>query len=222
MMINKEAFYHGYRQIFGPIKKDGTVKSLDAIIDVFNSNPIKIKPIEKMAYMLATVRHECGPNMLPITENLNYSARRLTQVWPSRFPTIDKAAKYANNQELLGDYVYGGRLGNGRFEGFKYRGRGFVQITGYVNYKKFGELLEVDLNSNPDLAKDVNIGAQILYKGMVDGLFTGRKLSGYINSGKIDYFTAREIVNADKGRVGQSIEDDARKFEKILQKSFDI
>lgn len=218
-MINKYKFYQAYRDVFGPITKDDTVSSIDAILAQLNATEIKIKPIEKMAYMLATVRHECGPNMLPITENLNYSAKRLTQVWPSRFPTIDKAAKYANNPEMLGDYVYGNRLGNGRFEGFRYRGRGFVQITGYTNYKKFSELLGIDLIANPDLAKDKSIGAKILITGMVDGLFTGRKLSGYINSGKIDYVNARDIVNADKTRVGDSIAADAKKFVKVLTRA---
>jgi putative chitinase len=216
-MINKEMFYKAYRQMFGDIKKDQTVKCIDAILDEFDNTEIKIKPIEKMAYMLATVRHECGPNMLPITENLNYSAQRLCQVWPSRFPTIDHAKPYANNPEALGNKVYGGRLGNGVFEGYKYRGRGFVQITGFVNYKKFSDLLGIDLNADPDLAKDMKVGAKILVMGMIEGLFTGRKLSGYINSGKVDYLNARDIINADKGRVGSSIEADAKKFAEVLK-----
>ena len=216
-MINKEKFYKAYISVFGRIVKDATVNCIDAILDQFDISSIKIKHIEKMAYMLATVRHECGSGMLPITENLNYSARRLTQVWPSRFPTIDHASKYSNNPEMLGDYVYGSRLGNGRFEGFKFRGRGFIQITGYVNYKKFSELLGVDLVANPDLAKDKGIGARILVNGMVGGLFTGKKLSGCINSGGVDYYSARNIVNADASRVGHSIARDAKLFEDILR-----
>lgn len=218
-MINIEAFYKAYVDTFGIISKEATTKSLDSIIHCFNLNTIKIKPVEKMAYMLATVRHECGPHMIPITENLNYSAKRLMQVWPSRFPTMSHAARYANNPELLGNKVYGGRLGNGLFEGYKYRGRGFVQITGYVNYTKFSELLGVDLVDNPDLARDVDTGADILYIGMTEGLFTGRKLSGYITSGGVDYYNARAIVNADVDRVGQSIANDSKKFENVLRKS---
>jgi len=218
-MVNKEEFYIAYRKVFGDIKKQATVDSIDAILNCFDKITIKIKPIEKMAYMLATVRHECGPEMLPITENLNYSARRITQVWPGRFPTIDSAVPYANAPERLGNRVYGGRLGNGVLEGFKYRGRGFVQITGYVNYKKFSELLGVDLIANPDLAKDRFVGAKILVTGMIDGLFTGRKLSGFITSGGVDYVNARSIINADVGRVGASIAKDAEKFEKILKSS---
>ncbi len=222
MMINKELFYKAYIQIFGSINKEQTVECINAILDEFDTSDIKIKPIEKMAYMLATVRHECGPNMLPITENLNYSAQRLTQVWPSRFPTIDHAKPYANSPEALGNKVYGGRLGNGVFEGYKYRGRGFVQITGFVNYKKFSDMLGIDLNNTPDLAKDTKVGAKILVMGMVEGLFTGRKLSGYINSGKVDYLNARDIVNADRGRVGESIAADAKKFVEILKYSQDL
>lgn len=216
-MINKKLFYDKYREKFGKIKKENTVKCINAILDVFDNNPIKVKPLEKMAYMLATVRHECGPNMLPITENLNYSARRLTQVWPSRFPTIDHAKKYANDPVRLGNAVYGGRLGNGILEGFMYRGRGFVQITGYTNYKKFSELLGLDLVKSPELAKNVDTAAIILYKGMVDGMFTGRKLSGYIREAGVDFYGARAIVNADKSRVGKKIAKDAEKFLEVLE-----
>jgi putative chitinase len=217
--MNKESFYIAYRKVFGDIKKEQTVLCIDAILDEFDKAGVKINSTEKLAYALATVRHECGSEMLPITENLNYSIRRLRQVWPSRFPTAEQAKPYANDPERLGNKVYGGRLGNGVFEGYKYRGRGFVQITGYDNYKKFSQLLNVDLNANPDLAKDIKIGAKILVVGMIEGMFTGRKLSGYINSGKIDYFNARDIINADKARVGSDIEADAKKFEQIIKYS---
>jgi putative chitinase len=218
-MINKKRFYDKFRVYFGSIKKQSTIDSINAILDYFDSNPIKIKPLEKMAYMLATVRHECGGKMLPITENLNYSARRLTQVWPSRFPTIGHAKPYAYNPEKLGNNVYSYRLGNGRNDGYKYRGRGFIQITGKVNYEKFSKLLNVDLVNDPDLAKDLQIGTAILYHGMIDGLFTGRKLSNYLNSRKNDYYGARSIVNADKRRVGNRIASDAEKFKEILKYS---
>lgn len=218
-MINKKLFYDAYRAKFGPIKKDATVTSLDAIIDEFNRNNISVRPVEKMAYMLASVRHECGPDMLPITENLNYSARRLTEVWPSRFPTIDIAKKYANDPQVLGNFVYGGRLGNGVLEGYKYRGRGFIQLTGYVNYKKFGEKLNVDLLQDPDLAKDVTIGAKILFTGVMEGMFTGKKISSSINAKKVDYAEARDVVNADKGRVGASLAADCKRFEDVLRSS---
>ena len=219
--MDRGKFYKEYREQWGGIKKESTVDSINALLDEFEKNKPKIKPIEKMAYMLATVRHECGPHMNPITENLRYSARRLTQVWPSRFPSMQHAKPYAYNPQLLGNKVYGGRLGNGHLEGYLYRGRGFVQITGHTNYKKFTDLLDVDLVDKPELALDKSVGAMILRIGMEDGLFTGKKLSGSINSRRTDYYSARDIVNADKKRVGHNIAKDAEKFEKILRSALD-
>lgn len=219
-MINKALFYVAYKSIFGPIAKDKTVDSINAIIDAFQGVKISIRPLEKLAYALATVRHEVGPNMLPIVENLNYSAQRMCKVWPSRFPKISHAAPYANNPEALGNKVYGGRLGNGIFDGYKFRGRGIgAQITGYDSYKKYGDLLGIDMVSNPDLAMDLEAGAKILVLGFTDYPFTGYKISNSINGKTVDYMNARRTVNADKGRVGQSIADDAEKFFDILKSS---
>jgi putative chitinase len=176
--------------------------------------------MEKLAYALATVRHEVGPNMLPIIENMNYSAKRMMQVWPSRFPTLASAKPYANNPQALGNKVYGGRLGNGMFDGYKFRGRGIgAQITGYDSYKKYGDLLGIDMVSNPDLAMDLDIGAKILVLGFTDYPFTGYKISNSINNSKVDFLNARRTVNADVVRVGHSIANDANKFLKILQSS---
>lgn len=213
MKINRERFYQAYREYFGDIKTNKSVEAINALLNTFEISELKIKAVEKWAYMLATVRHECGPAMLPITENLNYSAKRLMQVWPSRFPTTERAKQYAYNPQKLGNHVYGLRLGNGQLEGFKYRGRGFIQITGYDNYKKFG------IEQDPDKALDVEIGASILYSGMIKGLFTGRKLAGSITGNKTDYYNARGVVNADKKRVGRQIASDAVKFEGILKYS---
>lgn len=219
-MINKKLFYSEYRKIFGNIENPATVGSIDAILDAFETANISTRPIEKLAYALATVRHEVGPKMIPIVENMNYSAKRMMQVWPSRFPTLASAKPYANNPEALGNKVYGGRLGNGMFDGYKFRGRGIgAQITGYISYKKYGDLLGADMVSNPDLAMDLVIGAKILLLGFTDHPFTGYKISNSINSSKVDYVQARRTVNADVGRVGKSIEADAKKFEKILRSS---
>lgn len=220
-MINKKLFYNEYRNQFGSIKNKKTVENIDTILDRFDKTDIKIKEVEKKAYMLATVRHECGADMLPITENMRYSAGRLMQVWPNRFRTNREARKYAYKPRELANKVYGGRLGNGLLDGYRFRGRGYVQITGHTNYLKFSKLLGVDLLTDPDLAKKPEIAAEILVRGMIDGLFTGRKLSGYITSGGVDYYNARSIVNADKRRVGASIARNAEKFAIILLSSID-
>lgn len=222
LYIDKTKFYDAYRKQFGSLK-ESTVATLEAIIDVFNQNSSLEKDTEKKAYMLATVRHECGPDMKPIIENMNYtSASRIAQVWPSRF-SVASAQAYVRNPEKLGNNVYANRLGNGNAasgDGYRYRGRGIgAQFTGKVNYQKFSKLFNVDLVNNPDLALDLNLGAKILYKGCTEGLFTGVSLGNYIRSSGVDYKNARRVVNADVGLNGNRIAAEAKKFEKILNES---
>lgn len=99
---------------------------------------------------LGQVLHESG--MLErLEENLNYSAERMTQVWPSRFPTVASAQPYARNPEALANKVYAGRLGNVLpGDGYRYRGRGLLQVTGLANYAALAKVLGVDLVGNPD------------------------------------------------------------------------
>jgi len=225
LYIDKIKFYTEYRKHFGALKET-TVNTLDAIIDVFNQNSVQDRDVEKKAYMLATVRHECGPDMQPITENMNYtSASRIAQVWPSRF-TKATAKAYVNNPEKLGNSVYANRLGNGSPEsgdGYRYRGRGIgAQFTGKVNYAKFSKLFSVDLMSHPEQALDLVLGAKILYKGCTEGLFTGVALGRYISATKVDYVNARRVVNADVRLNGRRIAADAVKFESVLKNSLEV
>ena len=91
-------------------------------------------------------------NFTRLQENLNYSAQRLTQVWPSRFSNISMAEPYANNPEKLADFVYAGRMGNLQDgDGWKFHGRGLIQLTGRENYANCGSGVGVDLIDNPDL-----------------------------------------------------------------------
>jgi putative chitinase len=226
-MINFKKFYDAYRKQFGRIRKDGTVESIDSILTVFNQNwdneKVKTRRLEKMAYMLATVRHEVGRDMIPIVESLYYtSASRIAQVWPSRF-TTSSARAYTRNAPKLANKVYSNRLGNGSAasgDGFKYRGRGIgAQLTGKVNYKKFSKILGIDLVSYPNKAMDTDVGAQILFIGCTRGNLTGRALSRYINNKRVDYKNARRVVNADVRLNGARIAKDARKFLKVLEAS---
>lgn len=76
-----------------------------------------------------------------------------------------------------------------------YYGRGFVQVTHYENYEKFGKLLSLDLLNKPELALEPKISAEILVLGMYKGLFTGAKLSTFINEKTVDFIGARRIIN---------------------------
>ncbi len=87
-------------------------------------------------------------------------------------------------------------LGNSQpGDGRRYKGRGYVQLTGRRNYTDWSERLNIDLVNNPDLAKDPAIAVQILVIGMRDGTFTGRRLDRYINNNETDFANARRTVN---------------------------
>jgi putative chitinase len=106
----------------------------------------------RLAHFLAQCAHESG-NFKAISENLNYSADGLKKIFPKYFPgTLSES--YARNPEKIASRVYGGRMGNGdetTKEGFKFRGRGFIQLTGKQNYTNFTKFIGEDCVSNPDL-----------------------------------------------------------------------
>jgi len=120
------------------------------------------------ANILAQVQRESG--FKSQSENLNYSGEKLFEMYGPgnkggnkvRFQTLDEAkALAAKGPEAIGNVIYGGRMGNAPDEGFKYRGRGLVQLTGKENYKKYGDMIGVDLVNNPDLANDPDIAMKI-------------------------------------------------------------
>ncbi len=98
-----------------------------------------------------------------LKEHLNYSATRLTAVWPKRFPTMAVARQFAYNPEKLANNVYNGRLGNvdGSGDGWRYRGRGLIQLTGRINYRNVGRAINRPLEDNPDLAADFDVSCDI-------------------------------------------------------------
>ncbi len=106
---------------------------------------------------LSTALEESGGFRL-LTENLGYSAQRAHEVWPSRFPTVDAAKPYAWNPEALANFVYGGRrdLGNTQpGDGYRFRGRGLIQITGRANYALLASMTGLPLVDKPELAADL-------------------------------------------------------------------
>ncbi|MBR9765400.1 MAG: hypothetical protein GYB53_18230 [Rhodobacteraceae bacterium] len=129
------------------------------------------------AYLLATTFHETAQTMQPITER---GGRR-----------------YFDKYEPWGRI--GPRLGNtDPGDGWRYRGRGFVQITGRRNYALASRVLGIDLIGNPDLALEPSIAAKILVRGCCDGWFTGKALNDYLPG---DYVNARRVVNGtDRAR----------------------
>jgi len=106
----------------------------------------------RLAHFLAQCALE-SVNFTAVVENLNYSAQRLLQVFPKYFKNVDVNA-YARNPQKIGSRVYANRMGNGdeaSGDGFKYRGRGYIQLTGKNNYQSFTNHIGQDCLANPDL-----------------------------------------------------------------------
>jgi len=109
--------------------------------------------VNRIAGFLAQTAHESG-QFNRIEENLNYSAERLQVVFKKYFPTEELAKKYARDKRAIASRVYGGRLGNGSEEtgdGWKYRGRGLIQLTGKNNYSSCAKDMNLDILENPDM-----------------------------------------------------------------------
>ena len=106
----------------------------------------------RLAHFLSQCGHESG-GFKAVSENLNYSADGLKKIFPKYFPG-NIAESYSRNPEKIASKVYGGRMGNGdetTKEGFKFRGRGYIQLTGKQNYTNFAKFIGEDTVSNPDL-----------------------------------------------------------------------
>lgn len=111
-----------------------------------------IEVVTRLQYFLAQLGHESN-GLTSREENLNYSAARLMEIWPSRFPTLDVAKQYERNPEKLANFVYGGRMGNvNPGDGYRFRGRGYIQLTGRETYREIGRIAGLDLENNPDAA----------------------------------------------------------------------
>jgi putative chitinase len=106
---------------------------------------------ERQAAFIGQCAHESG-SFKTLQENLNYSAKGLNATWPSRFPSEEAAQPFHRNPEKIANKVYSGRMGNtDEGDGWKYRGRGLIQLTGKDNYRLASDALGVDFVANPDL-----------------------------------------------------------------------
>lgn len=116
----------------------------------------------RQANLLAQVGHESG-SLSRVVENLNYTAQQMMATWPKRFPTIESARHYEHAPERLANFVYANRMGNGNYtsgDGWRFRGRGPIQVTGRDNYVRMTRALGVDLVADPDLLLQPGPGAQ--------------------------------------------------------------
>jgi putative chitinase len=107
----------------------------------------------RLAHFLAQAGHESA-GFKAVNENLNYGAKGLLGIFKKYFPTEQKALLYERKPEKIANLVYGGRMGNGpevSGEGFKFRGRGYIQLTGKDNYKAFDAVVTENIIESPDL-----------------------------------------------------------------------
>lgn len=159
---------------------------IDAINETFDR--FDISTPERQACFLGQCAHESA-GFTALKENLNYSAEGLTKVWPKRFPSLDAAQPYHRNPEKIANKVYADRMGNGdeaSGEGFKYRGRGLIQLTGKDNYKACGAALGADLLNDPDQVSSPK------YAALSAGWFWDKnKLNQYADANDMTTLTKR-------------------------------
>ena len=170
---------------------------IDSAPTVFVKYGVKSQLV--LAHLMAQISHEMGAGH-DVVENLDYTASRMMQVWPSRFPTVGDAAPFAHNPRALANKVYGGRLGN-RFntnDGWDFRGRGATQTTGFDGYRALAAKTGLDLVKNPDLVNDPQY---FLECGVAD----------FILCGCMPYALADDIVGVTKKLNGGLIGLDQRR-----------
>lgn len=126
---------------------DSVIAQIPAVAEKF-----KIDTPLKLAHFLAQCGHESG-GFKVLNENLNYSAKGLMGTFKKYFPTEELAKQYERKPEKIANKVYANRMNNGdeaSGDGWKFRGRGYIQLTGKANYTSFGQAINEDIVSNPD------------------------------------------------------------------------
>lgn len=200
-MINRKTFFDRVRaSLFGGKLTAPQVAGMDFILDVWERGYPDGDP-RHLAYALATAYHETAKTMQPIKEmGGDAYLKRMYDPFSSDPKRAAMARKMGNTK--AGD-------------GVRFCGRGYPQLTWAVNYRNMGLRLGLPLFEKPDLALDPEVAAQIMFVGMIEGAFTGKKLGDYIDGAKCDYVGARRIINGtDKAEM---IAGYARAFEDALK-----
>ncbi len=170
-MLNRKFFFDQVRStLFGGSLRTSQVNGLTAILDEWDKNWAK-KDDRWLAYMLGTAHHETAATIQPIEEFGKGKGRPYGQNLK-----MDKKTRYTDTTNL-------------------FYGRGYVQLTWYDNYQKAGKKLGIDLIQHPELALVPANASEIMFNGMNEGWFTGKKLSDYFNPATEDWVNARRIIN---------------------------
>jgi hypothetical protein len=202
--FDRAKLFASAKPIFGSYNgKQGVIEGLDAILDAFEKENF---PKDQEAYMLATAAWESARTMQPVRETLASTdaeaVRRLDYAWSrGRLPWVKTPywRKDARGQSWFG--------------------RGLVQITHKFNYEKLGKAIGVDLVSNPSLALNMPVAIKIMVTGMKNGLFTGAKLSQFLDGiDESDVEDYREFKAARKIINGTDKDDEIAEFALIFEK----
>ncbi len=214
--INIDAFMIEYHKRHGDFS-NSRGKKLDShstqnlrllISGILAYHEAETKPcqIPHIAYMLATARHETLWNEVYFQPRSEGGSAAYFNKYDPVLATLERHRRRALDMENTNEG-----------DGFKYRGRGYVQLTWKKNYRRCGEHLGLDLINSPDRASTVSVASGCMVYGMYSGIFTGRKLETYINDAKKDYINARMVINGtDKAELIASY---ASLFEEILEAS---
>ena len=172
IFYDRTRFFDAIRSTLPPTKVLSTsqVSGFEVLLKEGESRNINT---EWIAYVLATAWHETGSTMEPVRETFAHS----------------DAQAIANLNRAYGSV----KTGANRYWVNGFFGRGYVQLTWEYNYKKMGDWLGVDLVKDPSKALDPTIASKIAYEGMIRGMFTGRKLSDYVD-GVVNDTDAQEFA----------------------------
>lgn len=181
MLVSKELLIGG--GVCDEAMADKWADALSATCERFEINtPLRI------AGFLSQIAHESG-GLKFVSENLNYRAESLMRVWPSRFPNADVANAYAMKPEKIANRAYCDRMGNGdeaSGDGWKYRGRGLIQLTGKDNYAAFAMKCDNEALTNPDLVAEPDLAAE-----SAGWFWSTRNLNNYADEGNVEGMTRR-------------------------------
>jgi putative chitinase len=171
-----------------PGLRDGVAASADVVFAKYGiDGPLLV------AHVMAQISHECGAGH-DVIENMNYSASRIRQVWPSRFSSVVDAEPYSHNPQKLADKVYNGRMGNkiGSDDGWNFRGRGGSQTTGREGYERVAKQTGLDVTNHPEIL-------------IAPEHFLECAVSDFINCGCLPYAQKDDILNVTKKLNGGTI-----------------
>jgi putative chitinase len=171
--------------------------SPDQLKDYIIDYARKYLPLNQVVSFIAQVSHETH-DFRSLEENLNYSAPVLSRKYPKLFPPklAEKVVTSPSRDRIIANTIYANRMGNGDYDsgdGYKYRGRGYIQLTGRENYEKMGKLLNVDLVNNPDLAIRPDLAAQIAVN------FWKTRVSNKVNTNNIAQVTKKISGSSKQG-----------------------